>query len=278
MIMENKEAKQPLKASDSETSKFLSKLSEAIANDYGPIKGNVERAIEPLLDSLKEIDINSEDFVYKGLNLDPYLWRKHMTRTRLSSLLGISRTTLYLYEKARQPIKVQVLMEISYILNVSTDLLLKKSKRTLADDYITNEIPLYESTDNLENFNRTSLSFYLDQGLNTELNELYALKLKSKVEELGLPVGSVIILTSDIRCLRSGLNKPLRVIINSEVERNGNEKSVPPYFSLVTPLNDETGDYSKNTSYNYTKNGMVYTTKISKLKKMVEYIILKAIV
>ena len=81
---------------------------------------------------------------YQGLEIEKYRKIRQMKAKDLSEALGIDKSTLSKYSSGSIDVPASKLVEISEILNVSLDLLLKMKNRELRTGYIGKEIYLYD--------------------------------------------------------------------------------------------------------------------------------------
>ena len=81
---------------------------------------------------------------YQGLEIEKYRKIRQMKAKDLSEALGIDKSTLSKYSSGSIDVPASKLVEISEILNVSLDLLLKMKNRELKTGYIGKGIYLYD--------------------------------------------------------------------------------------------------------------------------------------
>ena len=81
---------------------------------------------------------------YKGLEIEKYRKIRKIKAKDLSDALGIDKSTLSKYSSGTIDVPASKVIEISEILNVSLDLLLKMKNRELRAGYIGTELYLYD--------------------------------------------------------------------------------------------------------------------------------------
>ena len=213
---------------------------------------------------------------YQGLEIEKYRKIRQMKAKDLSEALGIDKSTLSKYSSGSIDVPASKLVEISEILNVSLDLLLKMKNRELRTGYIGKEIYLYDFDYKKKEYVPTSVAYSLDKNLE-ELKDknLIAIRHKKPIYELGLPKDTILFITEGADAIALGTTKKVAVCIQEKVGDTINE-----YFSYVEPLKSQESDkdYSSVINYTYKKDGETYVCRLSKLQQMVKFVIHKAVI
>jgi transcriptional regulator with XRE-family HTH domain len=213
---------------------------------------------------------------YKGLEIEKYRKIRKIKAKDLSDALGIDKSTLSKYSSGTIDVPASKVIEISELLNVSLDLLLKRKDRELNLGYIGKEIYLYDFDYKKKAYVPTSTTYALDKNLEPLKDKnLIVIRYKKPIYELGLPKNTVLFITEGSEAIALGSTKKVAVCIQEKIGDN-----VIEYFSYVEPLRNPTSDkdYSSVINYTYVRDGETFTTRLSTLQKMVKFVIHKAVI
>lgn len=213
--------------------------------------------------------------LYHGVEIEKYRKIRKIKASTLSGLLGVNKATLSKYSSGQIDIPASKAVEISEILNVSLDLLLKRKKRELKLGYIGKEAYLYDFDYKKKTYVPTSTTYALDRNLKEIVDELIIIRYKKPIYELGLPRDTILFITEGSEAISLGTTKKAAVCIQEKVG-----DSTIEYFSYVEPLKGKESDrdYSSAINYTYTKDGETFTCRLSKLQQMVKFVIHKAVI
>lgn len=213
--------------------------------------------------------------LYHGVEIEKYRKIRKIKASTLSGLLGVNKATLSKYSSGQIDIPASKAVEISEILNVSLDLLLKRKKRELKLGYIGKEAYLYDFDYKKKTYVPTSTTYALDRNLKEIADELIIIRYKKPIYELGLPRDTILFITEGSEAISLGTTKKAAVCIQEKVG-----DSIIEYFSYVEPLKGKESDrdYSSAINYTYTKDGETFTCRLSKLQEMVKFVIHKAVI
>lgn len=213
--------------------------------------------------------------LYRGLEIEKYRKIRKLKASNLAQLLGINKATLSKYSSGQIDVPASKAVEISEILNVSLDLLLKRKKRELKLGYIGRETCLYDFDYKKKTYVSTSTKYALDKNLKDIADKLIVIRHKKPIYELGLPKDTILFITAGSEAISLGTTNRAAVCIQEKVG-----DSTIEYFSYVEPLKgkDSDRDYSSSINYTYTKDGETFTCRLSKLQEMVKFVIHKAVI
>jgi|GEM_PF-3184147 len=213
--------------------------------------------------------------LYHGVEIEKYRKIRKIKASTLSGLLGVNKATLSKYSSGQIDIPASKAVEISEILNVSLDLLLKRKKRELKLGYIGKEAYLYDFDYKKKTYVPTSTTYALDRNLKDIADQLIIIRYKKPIYELGLPKDTILFITEGSEAISLGTTKKAAVCIQEKVG-----DSTIEYFSYVEPLKgkDSDRDYSSAINYTYTKDGETFTCRLSKLQQKVKFVIHKAVI
>lgn len=213
--------------------------------------------------------------LYHGLEIEKYRKIRKMKASNLAELLGINKATLSKYSSGQIDVPASKAVEISEILNVSLDLLLKRKKRELKLGYIGRETCLYDFDYKKKTYVPTSTKYALDKNLEDIADKLIVIRHKKPIYELGLPKDTILFITPGSEAISLGTTNRAAVCIQEKVG-----DSTIEYFTYVEPLKgkDSDRDYSSSINYTYTKDGETFTCRLSKLQEMVKFVIHKAVI
>ena len=213
--------------------------------------------------------------LYHGVEIEKYRKIRKIKASTLSGLLGVNKATLSKYSSGQIDIPASKAVEISEILNVSLDLLLKRKKRELKLGYIGKEAYLYDFDYKKKTYVPTSTTYALDRNLKDIADQLIIIRYKKPIYELGLPKDTILFITEGSEAISLGTTKKAAVCIQEKVG-----DSTIEYFSYVEPLKGKESDrdYSSAINYTYTKDGETFTCRLSKLQQMVKFVIHKAVI
>lgn len=213
--------------------------------------------------------------LYHGVEIEKYRKIRKIKASTLSGLLGVNKATLSKYSSGQIDIPASKAVEISEILNVSLDLLLKRKKRELKLGYIGKEAYLYDFDYKKKTYVPTSTTYALDRNLKDIADQLIIIRYKKPIYELGLPKDTILFITEGSETISLGTTKKAAVCIQEKVG-----DSTIEYFSYVEPLKGKESDrdYSSAINYTYTKDGETFTCRLSKLQQMVKFVIHKAVI
>lgn len=213
--------------------------------------------------------------LYHGVEIEKYRKIRKIKASTLSGLLGVNKATLSKYSSGQIDIPASKAVEISEILNVSLDLLLKRKKRELKLGYIGKEAYLYDFDYKKKTYVPTSTTYALDRNLKDIADQLIIIRYKKPIYELGLPKDTILFITEGSEAISLGTTKKAAVCIQ---EKAGD--ATVEYFSYVEPLKGKESDrdYSSAINYTYTKDGETFTCRLSKLQQMVKFVIHKAVI
>ena len=213
--------------------------------------------------------------LYHGVEIEKYRKIRKIKASTLSGLLGVNKATLSKYSSGQIDIPASKAVEISEILNVSLDLLLKRKKRELKLGYIGKEAYLYDFDYKKKTYVPTSTTYALDRNLKEIADKLIIIRYKKPIYELGLPRDTILFITEGSEAISLGTTKKAAVCIQ---EKAGD--ATVEYFSYVEPLKGKESDrdYSSAINYTYTKDGETFTCRLSKLQQMVKFVIHKAVI
>ena len=213
--------------------------------------------------------------LYHGVEIEKYRKIRKIKASTLSGLLGVNKATLSKYSSGQIDIPASKAVEISEILNVSLDLLLRRKKRELKLGYIGKEAYLYDFDYKKKTYVPTSTTYALDRNLKEIADELIIIRYKKPIYELGLPRDTILFITEGSEAISLGTTKKAAVCIQEKVG-----DSTIEYFSYVEPLKGKESDrdYSSAINYTYTKDGETFTCRLSKLQQMVKFVIHKAVI
>lgn len=213
--------------------------------------------------------------LYHGLEIEKYRKIRKMKASNLAELLGINKATLSKYSSGQIDVPASKAVEISEILNVSLDLLLKRKKRELKLGYIGRETCLYDFDYKKKTYVPTSTKYTLDKNLKDIADKLIVIRHKKPIYELGLPKDTILFITPGSEAISLGTTNRAAVCIQEKVG-----DSTIEYFTYVEPLKGKESDrdYSSSINYTYTKDGETFTCRLSKLQEMVKFVIHKAVI
>ena len=213
--------------------------------------------------------------LYHGVEIEKYRKIRKIKASTLSGLLGVNKATLSKYSSGQIDIPASKAVEISEILNVSLDLLLKRKKRELKLGYIGKEAYLYDFDYKKKTYVPTSTTYALDRNLKDIADQLIIIRYKKPIYELGLPKDTILFITEGSEAISLGTTKKAAVCIQEKVG-----DSTIEYFSYIEPLKGKESDrdYSSAINYTYTKDGETFTCRLSKLQQMVKFVIHKAVI
>ena len=213
--------------------------------------------------------------LYHGVEIEKYRKIRKIKASELSALLGVNKATLSKYSSGQIDIPASKAVEISEVLNVSLDLLLRRKKRELKLGYIGRETRLYDFDYKKKTYVPTSITYALDRNLKEIADELIIIRYKKPIYELGLPKDTILFITEGSHAISLGTTKRAAVCIQEKIG-----DSTIEYFSYVEPLKgkDSDRDYSSAINYTYTKDGETFTCRLSKLQEMVKFVIHKAVI
>ena len=213
--------------------------------------------------------------LYHGLEIEKYRKIRKMKASNLAELLGINKATLSKYSSGQIDVPASKAVEISEILNVSLDLLLKRKKRELKLGYIGRETCLYDFDYKKKTYVPTSTKYALDKNLKDIADKLIVIRHKKPIYELGLPKDTILFITPGSEAISLGTTNRAAVCIQEKVG-----DSTIEYFTYVEPLKGKESDrdYSSSINYTYTKDGETFTCRLSKLQEMVKFVIHKAVI
>ena len=213
--------------------------------------------------------------LYHGVEIEKYRKIRKIKASTLSGLLGVNKASLSKYSSGQIDIPASKAVEISEILNVSLDLLLKRKKRELKLGYIGKEAYLYDFDYKKKTYVPTSTTYALDRNLKDIADQLIIIRYKKPIYELGLPKDTILFITEGSEAISLGTTKKAAVCIQ---EKAGD--TTVEYFSYVEPLKGKESDrdYSSAINYTYTKDGETFTCRLSKLQQMVKFVIHKAVI
>jgi len=213
--------------------------------------------------------------LYHGVEIEKYRKIRKIKASELSALLGVNKATLSKYSSGQIDIPASKAVELSEVLNVSLDLLLRRKKRELKLGYIGREARLYDFDYKKKTYVPTSITYALDRNLKEIADELIIIRYKKPIYELGLPKDTILFITEGSHAISLGTTKRAAVCIQEKVG-----DSTIEYFSYVEPLKgkDSDRDYSSAINYTYTKDGETFTCRLSKLQQMVKFVIHKAVI
>jgi len=213
--------------------------------------------------------------LYHGVEIEKYRKIRKIKASELSALLGVNKATLSKYSSGQIDIPASKAVELSEVLNVSLDLLLRRKKRELKLGYIGREARLYDFDYKKKTYVPTSITYALDRNLKEIADELIIIRYKKPIYELGLPKDTILFITEGSNVISLGTTKRAAVCIQEKVG-----DSTIEYFSYVEPLKgkDSDRDYSSAINYTYTKDGETFTCRLSKLQQMVKFVIHKAVI
>ncbi len=290
-----------------QVSKLSDEQKEQIVNILGPVLSKfsdtakeaelaIKEPIQSVASTAKEINIKMaellsrikfSDFLskaiplkdikipeYKGVEIERYRRLRHYKAKEIANLIGVDESTMSKYASGQIDIPSSKLLYLSTILNVSTDLLLKKDARTLKEGYLTKNIPLYQFDYKTGKPIKSSRNYLLDENLKDVKDEIKIIKYPNPIYELNLPANSILIVSEGNAALTNGINKRIAVHM---IDKN-KDGSVSEYFSYVSPIQGENMDYSSATNYNYTRNGVQLTTNLKTIMSKVDAVIHKVII
>ena len=240
------------------------------------VKNNLEASgiFDALTKALRETGDNKG--IYSGLAIKKYCRIREISEKRLCNMLDIDKSTLYKYEKGIIDVPATKLIQISEILNVSTDLLLKRKKRELKLGYLGNNVPLFEYNYKKQEIITSNVSYALDQNLKNFKERIQVIKYEKPIHELGLPRNSILFIVDKKQIdLDAELPSDFGAFIE---EKDKTGKVTEQYFSYIQKIVGKDKDYSSAVNYNFEKDGRTYTCGVGKLKEMLSKIILKAVV
>lgn len=213
--------------------------------------------------------------LYRGVEIEKYRKIRKIKASELSALLGVNKATLSKYSSGQIDIPASKAVELSEVLNVSLDLLLRRKKRELKLGYIGREARLYDFDYKKKTYVPTSITYALDRNLKDIADELIIIRYKKPIYELGLPKDTILFITEGSHAISLGTTKRAAVCIQEQIGDTTIE-----YFSYIEPLKgkDSDRDYSSAINYTYTKDGETFTCRLSKLQQMVKFVIHKAVI
>ena len=153
---------------------------------------------------------------------------------------------------------------------------LEIEKREFKTGYIGKEIYLYDFDYKKKEYVPTSVAYSLDKNLEDLKDKNFiAIRHKKPIYELGLPKDTILFITEGADAIALGTTKKVAVCIQEKVGDMINE-----YFSYVEPLKSQESDkdYSSVINYTYKKDGETYVCRLSKLQKMIKFVIHKAVI
>lgn len=249
-----------------------------VINDLSETKKGVAKALSAI--NLSSIIANITKpkrgtELYHGVEIEKYRKIRKIKANELAGLLGVNKATISKYSSGQIDIPASKAVEISEILNVSLDLLLRRKKRELKLGYIGREAQLYDFDYKKKEYVPTPTTYALDRNLKEIADELIIIRYKKPIYELGLPKDTILFITEGSHAISLGTTKRAAVCIQEKVGDTTIE-----YFSYVEPLKgkDSDRDYSSAINYTYTKDGETFTCRLSKLQQMVKFVIHKAVI
>lgn len=245
----------------------LSKTKKSIAKVLSSIN------LSSIIDNISKPKRGTE--LYHGVEIEKYRKIRKIKASELSALLGVNKATLSKYSSGQIDIPASKAVELSEVLNVSLDLLLRRKKRELKLGYIGREARLYDFDYKKKTYVPTSITYALDRNLKEIADKLIIIRYKKPIYELGLPKDTILFITEGSHAISLGTTKRAAVCIQEKVG-----DSTIEYFSYVEPLKgkDSDRDYSSAINYTYTKDGETFTCRLSKLQEMVKFVIHKAVI
>lgn len=290
-----------------QVSKLSDDQKQQIIDIFGPVLSNltatakeaeeaIKEPVQSIASSSKEINskmaellskIKFSDFLskaiplqdikvpeYRGVEIERYRRLRHYKAKEIANLIGVEESTMSKYASGQIDIPSSKLLYLSTILNVSTDLLLKKDARTLKEGYLTKNIPLYQFDYKTGKPVKSNRNYVLDENLKDIKDEIKIVKYPNPIYELNLPANSILVVSEGNAALSNGINKRIAVHM---VDKN-KDGSVSEYFSYVSPIQGENMDYSSAANYNYTRNGVQLTTNLKTIMSKVDAVIHKVII
>lgn len=256
---------------------FSNSLIET-GNEITKIKNNLEASgiFDALIKTLKQINEDVPEDLYKGLAIKKYCRIREITEKRLCNMLNIDKTTLYKYERGLIDVPSSKLIQISEILNVSTDLLLRRKKRELKLGFLGDTVPLYEYNYDKKQIITSNTAYALDRNLKDFKERIQVIKYSKPIYELLLPKNCILFIVDKSR-INLDLEAPEEFAAFIE-EKDKSGKVTSQYFSFVQKIKGTDKDYSSAVNYNYQKDGRTYTTGVTKMKELISKVILKAVV
>jgi transcriptional regulator with XRE-family HTH domain len=256
----------------------VSDLLKDVVSDLSETKKGIVKVLSSInlssiVDNISKPKRGTE--LYRGVEIEKYRKIRKIKASELSALLGVNKATLSKYSSGQIDIPASKAVEISEILNVSLDLLLKRKKRELKLGYIGRETRLYDFDYKKKTYVPTSITYALDRNLKEIADKLIIIRYKKPIYELGLPKDTILFITEGSHAISLGTTKRAAVCIQEKVG-----DSTIEYFSYVEPLKgkDSDRDYSSAINYTYTKDGETFTCRLSKLQQMVKFVIHKAVI
>ena len=253
-------------------------LLKDVVNELSETKKSITKVLSSInlssiIDNISKPKRGTE--LYHGVEVEKYRKIRKIKASELSALLGVNKATLSKYSSGQIDIPASRAVEISEILNVSLDLLLRRKKRELKLGYIGREARLYDFDYKKKTYVPTSITYALDRNLKDIADELIIIRYKKPIYELGLPKDTILFITEGSHAISLGTTKRAAVCIQEKVG-----DSTIEYFSYVEPLKgkDSDRDYSSAINYTYTKDGETFTCRLSKLQEMVKFVIHKAVI
>ena len=253
-------------------------LLKGVVNELSEAKRGIAKVLSSInlssiIDSVSKPKRGTE--LYHGVEIEKYRKIRKIKASELSALLGVNKATLSKYSSGQIDIPASKAVELSEVLNVSLDLLLKRKNRELKLGYIGREARLYDFDYKKKTYVPTSITYALDKNLKEIADELIIIRYKKPIYELGLPKDTILFITEGSHAISLGTTKRVAVCIQEKVS-----DSTIEYFSYVEPLKgkDSDRDYSSAINYTYTKDGETFTCRLSKLQEMVKFVIHKAVI
>jgi transcriptional regulator with XRE-family HTH domain len=253
-------------------------LLKGVVNELSEAKRGIAKVLSSInlssiIDSISKPKRGTE--LYHGVEIEKYRKIRKIKASELSALLGVNKATLSKYSSGQIDIPASKAVELSEVLNVSLDLLLKRKNRELKLGYIGRESRLYDFDYKKKTYVPTSITYALDRNLKEIVDELIIIRYKKPIYELGLPKDTILFITEGSHAISLGTTKRAAVCIQEQIG-----DSTIEYFSYVEPLKgkDSDRDYSSAINYTYTKDGETFTCRLSKLQQMVKFVIHKAVI
>lgn len=248
-------------------------VSELSETKKGIAKVLLSINLSSIIDSISKPKRGTE--LYHGVEIEKYRKIRKIKASELSAILGVNKATLSKYSSGQIDIPASKAVELSEVLNVSLDLLLRRKKRELKLGYIGRETRLYDFDYKKKTYVPTSITYALDRNLKDIADELIVIRYKKPIYELGLPKDTILFITEGSHAISLGTTKRAAVCIQEKIGDSAIE-----YFSYVEPLKgkDSDRDYSSAINYTYTKDGETFTCRLSKLQEMVKFVIHKAVI
>ena len=244
-----------------------------------PIQSSVKKIQDALnslklSDFLKQIEESVADIpTYQGVEIERYRKLRHIQLKEICERMELNKSTLNKYQKGQLDIPASKLIMLSYILNVSVDLLLKKEKRTLSVGKLTKDVPLYQFDYSKKIFQRTSLKYAMDNSVKDYIDDLYVVRFPKPIYELNLPANTTLFLTKGSGAIKESFHHRIAVYMKDTENATDQE-----FFSYIEEIQGKNKSYSSSTNFNYVKDGRTYTTSLKHLQESVIFVIHKAVI